>query len=246
MISALKKETLEQYISLARNSPGIGTLLEVNSWLFVEKQNWLHFYLCEEGALMLRGRDAFLVGGAESEELACLLEFLGIERLLSKNTVPWGWKKQRTMYQMEYIGNEFVPHLPQGIEIDVSPSAMDVVKLLESEGISVRNTEDFYSELCTKRNHSVATVWAAIMEQKFVATAGAYAIANGWAYLAEVVTLLEFRNKGIGSALCGALGKELHRQGNKVALLCSTEKEEFYKRAGFVTKEKWCITCKGE
>ena len=103
MISALKKETLEQYISIARTSPGIGTLLEVNSWLFVEKQNWLHFYLCEEGALMLRGRDAFLVGGAESEELACLLEFLGIERLLSKNTVPWGWKKQRTMFRWSIL-----------------------------------------------------------------------------------------------------------------------------------------------
>ena len=93
--------------------------------------------------------------------------------------------------------------------------------------------DDFYSELCSKRSRGKARVWALMQGEEIACTVGAYAIANGQAYMACGQTAEELRGKGIGGRLIVQLANELSAEGLQPVFLCSPERVHFYTRLGF-------------
>ena len=93
--------------------------------------------------------------------------------------------------------------------------------------------DDFYSELCTKRSRGKAFVWALRQENRMVCTVGAYAIANGQAYMACGQTEESLRGQGIGGRLIVQMANELSARGLQPVFLCSPERVHFYTRLGF-------------
>lgn len=244
MICSVNAQNHSQFLDYAKSLPAIGAILETNSSLFLEKQALMQFYLCEQGALMIKGSNATLAGKANPEELASMLEFLGICSLKSLDTVPYKWNVCGKSLIMEYSPQNQKINLPSMMTIEQSPSMADILQIVAQVGIEEQAAENFYSETCTKRNHQKAEVWTACLQGKPVATAGAYAITETEVYLAGVVTLPEFRKQGIAGGLCSTLAEHFHQQGKKVTLMCDPQKENFYKRMGFFTAETLLISCK--
>ena len=93
--------------------------------------------------------------------------------------------------------------------------------------------EDFYSELCSKRTRGKALVWALQQGSEMVCTVGAYALADGQAYMACGQTAEALRGKGIGGRLIAQMANELATEGYRPVFLCSPERVPFYTRLGF-------------
>ena len=92
----------------------------------------------------------------------------------------------------------------------------------------------FYSETCTAVAHGLARVWALrAADGCLVSMVGAYAMANGEAYLATGETVPERRGQGIGGWLIPALANALAAEGWQVTLLCEEKRCRFYTRLGF-------------
>ena len=206
------------------------------------------FYTSGKGeppfALGIRGSSALLAGPADGEELAGFLEFLGVRQLRTTHTVPKNWKMQERFCRMvRSPGRRFLKHPgPEGIRLNEKPAVSRVADLL-CQGESLHGEESvwdcFYSETCTLVNHGRALVWTAETEDgRTVATGGAYALWKETAYLAGVETLREERGKGAGSFLVTELSSRLASQGFLVELLCRPEREMFYQRLGFETREE--------
>ena len=141
------------------------------------------------------------------------------------------------MAAMEYRPG-IPPALPAGITLDTAPPAADLLQVVACEGITGPGADNFYSEVCTKRNHGMGQFWLARQDGQPAATAGCYALTDTRAYLAGVVTLPEYRRQGIGGGLCAALAAHLAAQGRTVGLLCRPEREPFYQKLGFV-RQGW-------
>ncbi len=93
--------------------------------------------------------------------------------------------------------------------------------------------DDFYSELCTKRSRGRARVWALWQGETLACTVGAYALANGQAYMACGETTEPLRGRGIGGRLIVRLANELSAEGFQPVFLCTPERVHFYTRLGF-------------
>ena len=93
--------------------------------------------------------------------------------------------------------------------------------------------DDFYSELCTKRSRGRARVWALWQGETLACTVGAYALANGQAYMACGETAEPLRGRGIGGRLIVRLANELSAEGFQPVFLCAPERVHFYTRLGF-------------
>ena len=93
--------------------------------------------------------------------------------------------------------------------------------------------EDFYSELCSKRARGKALAWTLQRGSETVCTVGAYALANGQAYMACGQTARPLRGKGIGGRLIVRMANELATEGYRPVFLCSPERVPFYTRLGF-------------
>lgn len=244
MICSVNEHNYSRFLGYAKTLPAVGAILETNSQLFLEKQALMQFYLCEQGSLMIKGSNATLAGRADPEELASMLEFLGISSLKSLDVVPYGWNVCGNSLIMEYIPPDPKINLPIGVTLEHLPPMGDVMQIVAQVGIVAQAAENFYSETCTKRNHQKAEIWTAYLQGNPVATAGAYAITQTEAYLAGVVTLPKFRRQGIAGGLCSKLAEHFHQQRKRVTLMCDPEKESFYKRMGFFTAETLLISCK--
>ncbi len=246
MICSVNANNHSQFLTYTKELPAVGAILQTNSSLFLEKHALMQFYLCEQGSLMIKGSNATLAGRADPEELASMLEFLGIFSLKSLDTVPDGWNVCGTSLVMQYAPPDPKIKLPSMVSIEQSPSMSDILQIVAQVGIVAQAAENFYSETCTKRNHQKAEIWTAYLQRKPMATAGAYAITGTEAYLAGVVTLPEFRRQGIAGGLCSKLAEHFHQQGKRVTLMCDPEKEKFYKKMGFFTVQRLLISCKQE
>lgn len=236
MICQVTPQNYSRFLQFTYDVPVLGTILQVNSSLFLEKQALMQFFLCEKGALMIKGSNATLAGEADAEELAGLLEFLGIYHLTSYNTTPQGWSKAPPTSVMQFVASSDAVQFPQ-IDVCCEPSAADILRLMEFQGITGDAADNFYSELCTKRNHGKAMVWTVQMQGKPVCTAGAYAMTPSEAYIAGVVTHPDFRRQKLASSLCFALASHLHQSGRKVFLRCAPALEPLYRSVGFSTTQ---------
>ena len=98
----------------------------------------------------------------------------------------------------------------------------------------------YYSETCTALAHGFARVLALQdAAGRPVSTVGAYAMANGEAYMAMGETLPELRGRGIGGWLIPYLANELAGEGWTVTFLCAAERCHFYERLGFVLQKQY-------
>ena len=150
---------------------------------------------------------------------------------------PAGWHRAETLTVFGLAPGRILP-LPAvddalwvQLTLDREPSAMAVARALYPADTAKR--EDFYSELCTKRTRGKALAWALRQGSETVCTVGAYALANGQAYMACGQTAEPLRGKGIGGRLIVQMANELAAEGQHPVFLCSPERVHFYTRLGF-------------
>ena len=73
----------------------------------------------------------------------------------------------------------------------------------------------------------------ALQGETLACTVGAYALANGQAYMACGETAEPLRGRGIGGRLIVRLANELSAEGFRPVFLCAPERVHFYTRLGF-------------
>lgn len=191
-------------------------------------------------AVELSGSTAWMAGHANPDELASFLEFCDCHAMVldeKEGPPPTGWKRARTHSVFGLMPGQQLPLPPadetlwQSLTLDENPPAYPVAEFLFSDRPSRR--DDFYSELCTKRSRGRAKVWTLNREGKLICTVGAYAIANGQAYMACGETVESLRGKGIGGRLIVQMANELSAEGYQPVFLCSPERVHFYTKLGF-------------
>lgn len=217
----------------------LGATLPLDLALFGKSQPW-RFYAGPTLALELSGSMAWLAGHANPEELASFLAFCGCENAIldeAECPPPNGWQKAEMLTVFGLAPGRTLP-LPAADEalweqlaFDREPPALTVARALYPEDTAKQ--EDFYSELCSKRARGKALVWALQQGSEMVCTVGAYALADGQAYMACGQTARPLRGKGIGGRLIVRMANELAAEGYRPVFLCSPERVHFYTRLGF-------------
>ena len=129
------------------------------------------------------------------------------------------------------LGLAPIINLWSSLTLDAQPPAMTVAQALYPTDPARR--DDAYSELCSKRSRGRAVVWALQQGGQTVCTVGAYAIANGQAYMACGQTAEPLRGKGIGGRLIVQMANALAAEGEHPVFLCAPERVHFYTRLGF-------------
>lgn len=232
MIAQVTNETYAQWYQKAcAGKPYFGCVLPVQLELFGKASGC--YFAGEEIAIDANGKKAIATGTTDPEELASFLAFLDKHELLTDGTVPKGWheKEQLHLFTLE-AGNYLpLPPRPEALALNEMPSPFQVAQFLFDAQPERR--DDFYSELCTKRNHNKAIVWTLEREGKIISTAGAYALQNGQAYLACAETVAQLRGQGIGGWLIASMANMLSAQGWRVELLAKQERVHLYNRLGF-------------
>lgn len=191
-------------------------------------------------ALDVGGSTAWTAGHANPEELASFLAFCGCSAVILEETVcpaPTGWKRAKTHTVFGIAPGTQLPLPPaedtlwQSLTKNTEPAAGPVAELLFPDRPSRR--DDFYSELCTKRSRGLARVWTLEREGEILCTVGAYAMADGQAYMACGETAEPFRGRGIGGRLIVEMANALSAEGWMPVFLCSPERVHFYTCLGF-------------
>ena len=191
-------------------------------------------------ALDIGGSTAWMAGHANPEELAGFLTFCGCRAVVldeAEAAPPTGWTRAKTHSIFGLTPGRTLP-IPEADEalwasltFDQEPPARPVAEFLFPDRPARR--DDFYSELCTKRSRGRARVWALWQGSTLACTVGAYALANGQAYMACGETAEPLRGRGIGGRLIVQLANELSAEGYQPVFLCSPERVHFYTRLGF-------------
>ncbi len=233
------KERRARFANACRGKPVLGATLPLDLALFGKSQPW-RFYAGPTLALELSGSMAWLAGHANPEELASFLAFCGCENAIldeAECPPPNGWQKAEMLTVFGLAPGRTLP-LPAADEalweqlaLDREPPAMAVARALYPADTA--RQEDFYSELCSKRTRGKALVWALQQGSEMVCTVGAYALADGQAYMACGQTARPLRGKGIGGRLIVRMANELAAEGYCPVFLCSPERVHFYTRLGF-------------
>lgn len=233
------KERRARFANACRGKPVLGATLPLDLALFGKSQPW-RFYAGPTLALELSGSMAWLAGHANPEELASFLAFCGCENAIldeAECPPPNGWQKAEMLTVFGLAPGRTLP-LPAADEalwaqltLDREPPAMAVARALYPADTA--RQEDFYSELCSKRTRGKALVWALQQGSEMVCTVGAYALADGQAYMACGQTARPLRGKGIGGRLIVRMANELAAEGYRPVFLCSPERVHFYTRLGF-------------
>ncbi len=191
-------------------------------------------------ALDVGGSTAWLAGHANPDELAGFLNFCGCEAVVLDEAgcpPPTGWKRAKTLSVFGLPPGRQLP-LPeadaalwQSLEKNTEPAAGKTAEMLFPDRPGKR--DDFYSELCSKRSRGLARVWTLEREGEIVCTVGAYALADGQAYMACGETAEALRGRGIGGRLIVGMANALSAEGWMPVFLCSPERVHFYTRLGF-------------
>lgn len=217
----------------------LDALLPLDQQIFGKSQPG-RFYAGPTLALELSGRTAWAAGHANPEELASFLVFCGCGSVILDEGVcppPTGWHRAETLTVFGLAPGKVLP-LPavedalwNSLTLDAQPPAMTVAQALYPTDPARR--DDAYSELCSKRSRGRAMVWALQQGGQTVCTVGAYAVANGQAYMACGQTAEPLRGKGIGGRLIVQMANALAAEGEHPVFLCAPERVHFYTRLGF-------------
>lgn len=154
-------------------------------------------------ALDVGGSTAWLAGHANPDELAGFLNFCGCEAVVLDEAgcpPPTGWKRAKTLSVFGLPSGRQLP-LPEAdatlwqiLDKNTEPAAGKTAEMLFPDRPGKR--DDFYSELCSKRSRGLARVWTLEREGEIVCTVGAYALADGQAYMACGETAKALREIG--------------------------------------------------
>ena len=233
------KRRRARFANACRGRWVLGAVLPLDLALFGKSQPW-RFYAGPTLALEISGSTAWAAGSANPEELAGFLAFCGCESVILDEAgclPPTGWHRAETLTVFGLAPGRVLP-LPAAdealwaqLDLDREPAAMDVARALYPEDTA--RQEDLYSELCTKRIRGKALVWTLRQGREAVCTVGAYALANGQAYMACGQTESSLRGKGIGGRLIVQMANELAAKEEHPVFLCSPERVHFYTRLGF-------------
>ncbi len=198
------------------------------------------FYTGPTMALDLGGNTAWMAGHANPDELASFLRFCRCKAIVLDDSIgpaPTGWERVCTESIFGLMPGTQLPMpaadeaLWQKLRWDDEPPSGIVADKLFPERPARR--DDFYSELCTKRNRGKAMVWALWYNEELVCTVGAYAIANGQAYMACGQTQESLRGRGVGGRLIVQMANELAASSLQPVFLCNPERVHFYSHLGF-------------
>ena len=191
-------------------------------------------------ALDVGGSTAWLAGHVNPDELAGFLNFCGCEAVVLDEAgcpPPTGWKRAKTLSVFGLPSGRQLP-LPEAdatlwqiLDKNTEPAAGKTAEMLFPDRPGKR--DDFYSELCSKRSRGLARVWTLEREGEIVCTVGAYALADGQAYMACGETAEALRGRGIGGRLIVGMANALSAEGWMPVFLCSPERVHFYTRLGF-------------
>ena len=214
----------------------LDALLPLDQQIFGKSQPG-RFYAGPTLALELSGRTAWAAGHANPEELASFLAFCGCGSVILDEGIcspPTGWHRAETLTVFGLAPGKVLP-LPavedalwSSLTLDAQPPAMTVAQALYPTDPARR--DDAYSELCSKRSRGRAVVWALQQGGQTVCTVGAYAVANGQAYMACGQTAEPLRGKGIGGRLIVQMANALAAEGEHPVFLCAPERVHFYTR----------------
>ena len=199
-----------------------------------------NYFAGEQLAMDANGDEVIACGTADPEELASFLAFLDKHRYLTDGTAPAGWHAAETLHRFCLPAGQLLPEppAPDDLTRNEQPSAMGLARFLFGDD-PLR--DDFYAELCTKRNHGKARVWSLEAEGRILATAGAYGLHNGQAYLACVKTDPACRGRGLAGWLVRDTANHLAKQGWQVVLLARPDRFSFYEGLGFVCQQELTI-----
>ena len=226
------------YEDACKGKPFFGCLLPVQRQLLGAVS--AGFFAGEHLAVDSGGELVMASGTADPEELASFLAFLDKHQYLTDGTAPAGWHKGEAvrLYTLPPENCLPLPPRPEGTELNAEPSAFGVARLLFADDA---RRDDFYSELCTKRNHGKAQVFALEKDGKVLSTAGAYALHDGQAYQACVKTDPACRGRGLAGWLVRDTANHLAKQGWQVVLLARPDRFSFYEGLGFVCQQELTI-----
>ena len=228
-----------RFYNVCRGKLCMGATLPLALELFGKSQPG-RFFAGPTLALDIGGSTAWMAGHANPEELAGFLRFCGCRAVLldeAEAAPPAGWTRARTHSIFGLTPGRQLPQphadetLWASLRLEREPAAYPVAEELFPDRPARR--DDLYSELCSKRSRGKASVWALMQGEEIACTVGAYAIANGQAYMACGQTAEELRGKGIGWRLIVQLANELSAEGLQPVFLCSPERVHFYTRLGF-------------
>ena len=240
MIAQVKTSRQRQrFFNACREKLCLGATMPLALSLFGKSQPG-RFFAGPTLALDVGGSTAWLAGHANSDELAGFLNFCGCEAVVLDEAgcpPPTGWKRAKTLSVFGLPPGRQLP-LPeadaalwQSLEKNTEPAAGKTAEMLFPDRPGKR--DDFYSELCSKRSRGLARVWTLEREGEIVCTVGAYALADGQAYMACGETAEALRGRGIGGRLIVGMANALSAEGWMPVFLCSPERVHFYIRLGF-------------
>ena len=240
MIAQVKTPRQRQrFFNACREKLCLGATMPLALSLFGKSQPG-RFFAGPTLALDVGGSTAWLAGHANPDELAGFLNFCGCEAVVLDEAgcpPPTGWKRAKTL---SVFGLPLGRQLPlpeadaslwQSLEKNTEPAAGKTAEMLFPDRPGKR--DDFYSELCSKRSRGLARVWTLEREGEIVCTVGAYALADGQAYMACGETAEALRGRGIGGRLIVGMANALSAEGWMPVFLCSPERVHFYTRLGF-------------
>ena len=240
MIAQVKTPRQRQrFFNACREKLCLGATMPLALSLFGKSQPG-RFFAGPTLALDVGGSTAWLAGHANPDELAGFLNFCGCEAVGLDEAgcpPPTGWKRAKTLSVFGLPPGRQLP-LPeadaalwQSLEKNTEPAAGKTAEMLFPDRPGKR--DDFYSELCSKRSRGLARVWTLEREGEIVCTVGAYALADGQAYMACGETAEALRGRGIGGRLIVGMANALSAEGWMPVFLCSPERVHFYIRLGF-------------
>ena len=240
MIAQVKTPRQRQrFFNACREKLCLGATMPLALSLFGKSQPG-RFFAGPTLALDVGGSTAWLAGHANPDELAGFLNFCGCEAVVLDEAgcpPPTGWKRAKTLSVFGLPPGRQLP-LPeadaalwQSLEKNTEPAAGKTAEMLFPDRPGKR--DDFYSELCSKRSRGLARVWTLEREGEIVCTVGAYALADGQAYMACGETAEALRGRGIGGRLIVGMANALSAEGWMPVFRCSPERVHFYIRLGF-------------
>ena len=240
MIAQVKTPRQRQrFLNACREKLCLGATMPLALSLFGKSRPG-RFFAGPTLALDVGGSTAWLAGHANPDELAGFLNFCGCEAVVLDEAgcpPPTGWHRAETLTVFGLAPGKVLP-LPavedalwSSLTLDAQPPAMTVAQALYPTDPARR--DDAYSELCSKRSRGRAMVWALQQGGQTLCTVGAYAVANGQAYMACGQTAEPLRGKGIGGRLIVQMTNALAAEGEHPVFLCAPERVHFYTRLGF-------------